>query len=621
MTLTLLASNLWSWSLEIAVLVLAVALVSRLVVHPASRLRFWQGTILVALLLPLAAPWRQPPAIARAADGSVSIATLPSEDVSDARQSLFGSRHALELVAAGAVLRLMWLCVGCWRLRRLRTQATPLGIAPLEDGGRALWFESSSITGPVTFGWLRPSILLPERIRELPEHLRTAIACHELVHVRRRDWLFVIAEEVLRSLLWFHPAIWYALSQVQLAREHAVDRETVALTRDRDGYLDALLAVAAHRLHPDVAPAPLFLRRRQLASRLAALVKESNAKETSMSASRLFARVVAAISAAGAAAVLAVWMFPLQSPAQVLADDPGIAVDAGARLLHRAPVHYPPGVNTAGTVLVEASLNAKGEVADARVLSGPDELRKAVLASVLEWHYSAEVAPPPTVRIAIQFNRAPRAAPSPFVPPQFPEVKGGLPSEAARWTGTISEIRFTGLSSELQQQVESRLPVHKGDAYTHDTFPSSVAALNSVDYHLNLTVQVVRDGGPVILIIALPAAQPAAPPPPPATPGDSSTPPQRIRVGGNVQAQNLITKVTPVYPPLAKAARITGTVSFAVTIAKEGTVGNIEIVSGHPLLVPSALEAVKQWVYRPTLLNGEPVEVLTQVDINYTLAQ
>lgn len=615
MTPVLLASNLWSWSLEITILVVAAAMAAGLMAHPQSRLRFWQGVIAVALLLPLAAPWKRPPAVAPPADGSVSIATFYSDDVSGARHPLFGSRTALELAAAGAVLRLMWLCVGCYRLRRLRRQATPLALAPLGDGGNTRWFESAALTGPVTFGWLRPAILLPERLRELPPRQRAAIARHELVHVRRHDWLFVIAEEVLRSLLWFHPAIWYALGQVQLAREHAVDRETVAFTQDREGYLDALLAVAAYKLKPDVAPAPLFLKKRQLASRLAALVKE-NVKETNMSASRLFARGFAAISAACAASVLAVWMFPLQSPAQVMADDPGVTVDAGAKLLHRTPVHYPGGA-ASGTLLVEASLNGNGEVADARVLSGPDELRKAALASVLEWHYSTETAPPPTVRIAIQFNRGNNATPAAADAPTTPTVKGGLPIEAAHWTGTVSDIRYVGLSSELQQQVESRLPVRKGDAYSQDTYRSTVAALSAVDEHLRLTVQVVRDGGPVVLQIALPNAQGAVPLPAP--PADLSTPPQRIRVGGNVQAENLITKVTPSYPPLAKAARVTGTVSLAVTITKEGTVENIDLISGDPLLVPSAIEAVKQWVYRPTLLNGNPVEVLTQVNVNYTL--
>jgi TonB family protein len=99
------------------------------------------------------------------------------------------------------------------------------------------------------------------------------------------------------------------------------------------------------------------------------------------------------------------------------------------------------------------------------------------------------------------------------------------------------------------------------------------------------------------------------------------SPPQRIRVGGNVQAANLIKKVTPVYPPLAKQARIQGTVRFTVIIGKQGGIENIQLISGHPLLVPSATEAVKQWVYKPTLLNGEPVEVVTQIDVNFTLSE
>src|SRR5579872_3392259 len=111
----------------------------------------------------------------------------------------------------------------------------------------------------------------------------------------------------------------------------------------------------------------------------------------------------------------------------------------------------------------------------------------------------------------------------------------------------------------------------------------------------------------------------AAPPPPPPPPKPQT--PSRIRVGGNVQAANLIKKVVPVYPPLAKQARIQGTVRFTAIIGKDGTIQNLQLVSGHPLLVPSATQAVKQWVYKPTLLNGEPVEVITQIDVNFTLSQ
>jgi len=112
---------------------------------------------------------------------------------------------------------------------------------------------------------------------------------------------------------------------------------------------------------------------------------------------------------------------------------------------------------------------------------------------------------------------------------------------------------------------------------------------------------------------------PAAPPPP--KPVEKPPTPQRIRVGGNVQAANLIRKVTPVYPPLAKQARVQGTVRFTAIIGKDGTIQNLQLVSGHPLLVAAAQEAVKQWQYKPTLLNGEPVEVVTQIDVNFTLSQ
>lgn len=121
------------------------------------------------------------------------------------------------------------------------------------------------------------------------------------------------------------------------------------------------------------------------------------------------------------------------------------------------------------------------------------------------------------------------------------------------------------------------------------------------------------------IIGSVPSAAP--PPPPPVKEAPKAAAPQRIRVGGNVQAAKLIRQPKPSYPPLAKQARIQGTVRFNAIIGKDGTIQNLTLVSGHPLLVPSATEAVKQWVYQPTLLNGEPVEVVTQIDVNFTLSQ
>ena len=101
-------------------------------------------------------------------------------------------------------------------------------------------------------------------------------------------------------------------------------------------------------------------------------------------------------------------------------------------------------------------------------------------------------------------------------------------------------------------------------------------------------------------------------PPAPSTP---------IRVVSDVQAAKLIKKVIPIYPPLARQARVSGTVRLLGVIAKDGTIQQLQVVSGHPLLVPSALDAVRQWIYRPTLLNGQAVEVIAPIDVNFTLGQ
>jgi protein TonB len=96
--------------------------------------------------------------------------------------------------------------------------------------------------------------------------------------------------------------------------------------------------------------------------------------------------------------------------------------------------------------------------------------------------------------------------------------------------------------------------------------------------------------------------------------------PQRVRVSTGVATGLLIRKVTPNYPQLAKQARIQGAVVLQAEISKDGTIQNLQLISGHPMLAPAAIEAVKQWRYKPYLLNGEPVAVETQVVVNFSLS-
>jgi protein TonB len=95
--------------------------------------------------------------------------------------------------------------------------------------------------------------------------------------------------------------------------------------------------------------------------------------------------------------------------------------------------------------------------------------------------------------------------------------------------------------------------------------------------------------------------------------------PQRVRVSQGVSEGLLVNKVTPPYPPMAKMARVQGAVVLQAVISKRGSIENLRVVSGHPMLVQAALDAVKQWRYRPYLLNGEPVEVETQITVNFSL--
>jgi TonB family protein len=92
-----------------------------------------------------------------------------------------------------------------------------------------------------------------------------------------------------------------------------------------------------------------------------------------------------------------------------------------------------------------------------------------------------------------------------------------------------------------------------------------------------------------------------------------------IQVGGTVQQAALVYQPRPVYPRLAKLARVQGAVCLTAIIGRDGTIPYLKLVSGNPLLVTAAFEAVRQWRYRPTLLNGEPVEVITRIDVNFTL--
>jgi protein TonB len=118
------------------------------------------------------------------------------------------------------------------------------------------------------------------------------------------------------------------------------------------------------------------------------------------------------------------------------------------------------------------------------------------------------------------------------------------------------------------------------------------------------------------LVRPMPAA---APPPAPTVKPAAPAPLKRVQVGGKVEQGRLIFGPQPIYPPLARQARVSGTVRLEAVISRDGTILNLRAVSGHPLLIPAAVSAVQKWTFRPTYLNGEAVEVATQIDVNFML--
>jgi TonB family protein len=639
MNLNLLAQNLASYSLQIGLLIAVAAAipVALRLAHPRSRLAFWHILLICCIFLPLLAPWRSSVSTA-----NVQVTTAPATIITNTGPAVTRpvpwNALLLGLLAGGIAVRLAWIGIGLLRLRMYRRRAVPL-CPPVSWGVEADLRVSTDVTSPVTFGFLHPVVLLPAGFPEFDAAAQDAILCHEILHVRRKDWLVAICEELVRAVFWFHPAIWWLLGEIGLAREQAVDREVIELTRARDEYVDALLAIAGARPQMDLAPAPLFLRKRHLKQRVVSIMKEVR-----MSKTRSATALAAAVFVLAGACWLVALTFPLAAAPQTIADEPGVSVDlGGAAIQHRTTVPYPRNARTAkieGTVLVEATLDSAGNVADAKVLSGPTELRRGVLQSVLQWHFSNDTGAN-TRQIRVTFTTPPEAsvpamhkgsgtpgttveavAPRAGVVGSVPGgtiggIIGAVPTAQSMAGKTLTQVRILGLTDEAKARLMSKLPVRQGDILATDSFERTTQAVRDFDEHM--IVGTARDKeGNVSFVITAPGGASVgyaftASEPSPNVPG-------RINVGGNAQSVKLVQQPRPVYPPLAKQARISGVVKFSVIIAKDGTVADIKVISGHPLLIPAALDSVRNWVYQPTLLNGTPVEVQTQIDVNFTLA-
>ena len=320
------AANFLAYSAQLGVLIVACAGLPWLLrlSAPTVQHAFWRTLLAVCLALPLIQPWR-PATTTRSSSAFHAVAGAGSSLVSGVRSgpgvpSAVPYDHvaaARNVLVAGICVRLAWLSIGLLRLRRMRRRATDHapGFEDLQNtiGVSAPILWSADVRHPVAFGLFRPVVLLPAALKAVDPAAQRAVVAHELHHVKRRDWAWLVAEEIVRSIFWFHPAMWWLVSRVQLARETVVDELSILVTNARRTYMDALLAFSDD---PGIAT-PAFSARRHLFHRVMLLSQEGD-----MSSTRVAIGSIALVVALGAGSIGAVSAFPLHGAPRASQDKP-----------------------------------------------------------------------------------------------------------------------------------------------------------------------------------------------------------------------------------------------------------------------------------------------------------
>jgi TonB family protein len=575
MDATLLA-NLGAYTAQVAIIAALGTLVAALLRVDAAGIRYayWRLVLGACVVLPFVQRWWDPAELAPAVQAGAAVVEVELDVALTATAAAASPGSSIDWVwMAGAVLvagiavRAIWLAASLLSLRRMRALGQLAPASELHDelqrllGTRAEIRYVDGLRQPVTFGAFRPVVLLPASLREHPDDIQRVVACHELIHVQRRDWLWVLGEEAVRAALWFNPAVWWLIARVQLAREELVDELTVLATNRRRAYMEALLAFADET---PLAPAAAFARRRHLFRRMVLLSKEGvmSSKRVALSAA-----VMATVMMGGS--WYAVSAFPLTRalvPAQQLLTEPGplekqakpiTAENPVPRRVNHATADYPPDadlVGMTGTVMFRITLDELGRIAEVRQMS-------------------------------LTFRGT------------DPEVRG-----------TLQRITPDHLDTFLERH----------DPVNRTALRAAVTALETAAF------DAVRQWrydppheGPIAFAVSVPVG--AGAPSLVSAQRPLDVPPDAIRVGGNIKAPTKIRDVRPVYPDIAKAARVQGVVIIEAIIGPDGSVMDARVLRSIPLLDEAALDAVRQWRFVPTLLNGVPVPVIMTVTVNFTV--
>jgi TonB family protein len=392
----LLVLIIFSAQLLVIVSVATIAEALSRVTDPRLRLTYWRGVALACLALPLSAI-----ATPEAFGFGVTflVTSLDGAESAPARRVLPASGSVVWwLLCAGALARLGWLFAGGVRLRQLRRRSRTAVLPPdLEEiradvAPRAELRISCELAQPAGFGLRDPVVLLPEGFFAMDPKAQRTVVCHELLHVARRDWPWILVEEVARALFWFHPAVWWLVERIQESREQLVDRLVIARIPSKRAYMTALLAFADG--NRPVAPATAILRRRHLRSRLRKLAKESV-----MSRKRFVWTAVGLVCVMGSTIAGTVVALPLGWPigegaahTQEVVDgkDPRVTLP---KVVSEVKPQYTPEAMRArieGTVMMNTVVRTDGTPGDIEVTRSLDTeygLDKQAVTALSQWRF------------------------------------------------------------------------------------------------------------------------------------------------------------------------------------------------------------------------------------------
>ena len=464
---------------------------------------------------------------------------------------------------------------------------------------------SSDFPEPGVCGITRPKLVLPKRVVEaLTDQELEAVLLHEVAHVRRRDNLVSLFQSWLSCVFWFHPVIWLIDRQLLAERERACDEEVLSHAPNCQQYLSSLLKVFQSSLGEKLAGASLItgsnLKRRIDHMRSHVSRKTSVAWHRLMMSVFALAWIVSVI-----ATVPANQRVPLSQagPESSVATTPSRSVELPPAELKGVATGVRGGV--VGGIESGVAGGIAGGVKGASS-KGPGGNTKQSSQSPLSLAMNQTPASPAQQAGSARLFGTVSDASQARVPDATIVVSAK--------EGGIKEITISNAAGEYEFRA---LPLGR---YTIEVrtlgFRPFQQALELVANEAKELAVALEVGEVKETINVVAKAPPTAPP------DTRSGPPRRIRVGGNVQATKLVHQVNPVYPERARAQGIQGSVLLEAVITKDGTLGAMRVLNklADPDLVDAAIEAVRNWRYEPTLLNGQPIEVVTTITVNFRLS-